>query len=345
LAETKGYWRFETGTPNTGASGVASIIDSSGFGDHGTPFGGPIYRQDVPSGTVPLTGAVNTMSLQFKGDDRVAISSKFPFHGLGDATLEFWLKFIPTGHQSVFWTRPDDSDINRYNIFVNGDGTFNFDYREPTGSPGSPFSPPYHCLGNCFPGTPIPAGAWTHLAIVRTGNTYALFKNCALVMQVSDTSPVPPDSTGWQFSGRSGFGYQGFLDEVRISDTALIPSDLLCATPITVTIDIKPGSYPNSINLGSGGTVPVAIFSTATFDAATLDPTTVTLAGAAVKLRGNGTPMTATQDINLDGRLDLVVHVTTEALQLSDTDTEAVLEGKTYNGKRIRGSDTVRIVP
>ena len=100
---------------------------------------------------------------------------------------------------------------------------------------------------------------------------------------------------------------------------------------ITVAIDIKPGSFPNSINLGSGGTVPVAIFSTSTFDARTVDPTTVTLAGAQVALKGKGTLMSSVKDVDGDGLLDLVVHVQTEALQLSDTDTEAVLEGKTFS--------------
>ncbi len=114
---------------------------------------------------------------------------------------------------------------------------------------------------------------------------------------------------------------------------------------LTVDIDIKPGTYPNTINLGSSGTVPVAILSSSTFDATTVDPTTVTLAGASVALKGKGTPQSTVQDINGDGRLDLVVHVTTDALQLSDTDTEAVLEGQTYSGQLIRGSDTVRIVP
>ena len=114
---------------------------------------------------------------------------------------------------------------------------------------------------------------------------------------------------------------------------------------IGVAIDIKPGSFPNSINLGSGGTVPVAIFSTTTFDARTVDPTTVTLAGAQVALKGKGTLMTSVEDVDGDGLLDLVVHVQTEALQLSDTDTEAVLDGKTSDGTAIRGTDSVRVVP
>ena len=112
-----------------------------------------------------------------------------------------------------------------------------------------------------------------------------------------------------------------------------------------VAIDIKPGSFPNSINLGSGGNVPVAIFSTPEFDATTMDPTSVTLASAPVKLKGKGTPIFSFEDVNVDGLLDLVVHVQTDALQLSDTDTEAVVEGQTSDGTTIRGVDTIRIVP
>jgi len=110
-------------------------------------------------------------------------------------------------------------------------------------------------------------------------------------------------------------------------------------------IDIKPGSFPTSIDLGSGGTVPVAIFSTADFDATTVDPTTVTLASAPVKLKGKGTPMASFEDVDGDGLLDLVVHVSTEALQLSAMDTEAVLEDTTFGGASIRGIDTIRVVP
>ncbi len=54
-----------------------------------------------------------------------------------------------------------------------------------------------------------------------------------------------------------------------------------------MSIDIKPGSDLNSINLGSNGTIPVAIFSTVDFDATTVDPLTVTLADASVKVKRN----------------------------------------------------------
>ncbi len=113
---------------------------------------------------------------------------------------------------------------------------------------------------------------------------------------------------------------------------------------IYVDIDIKPGSCPNSINLGSNGNVPVAIFSTEDFDATTIDPTTVTLAGATVKIKGKGTPMSSFEDVDGDGLLDIVVHVDTSALELAAGDTDAILEGETFDGVKIRGTDTVRIV-
>jgi len=116
-------------------------------------------------------------------------------------------------------------------------------------------------------------------------------------------------------------------------------------TFISVSIDIKPGSYPNSINLGSNGTVPVAIFSTADFDATTIDPSTVNLAGASVAIKANGVLQSSLQDVNGDGLMDIVVHINTEALQLTDGDVTAYLTGKTSSGVPIKGSDSVRVVP
>lgn len=124
------------------------------------------------------------------------------------------------------------------------------------------------------------------------------------------------------------------LDDVRL---------VLLST--SVQIDIKPGSFPNSINVGSGGTIPVAILSTPTFDATTVDPSTVTLESAAVHMKGNGSPQSAAEDVNGDGLPDLVVHISTEALQLSETDTQAMLTGQTYDGVPIIGYDSVRVVP
>ena len=105
-----------------------------------------------------------------------------------------------------------------------------------------------------------------------------------------------------------------------------------------VTIDIKPGSDPNSINLGSKGVLPVAVLSTDDFDAAWIDPDTIEFTGAA-PLRW------AFEDVDNDGDQDLVLHFKTQELDLDKNSTSAELTGETFNGIPLGGSDAVRIVP
>ena len=160
-------------------------------------------------------------------------------------------------------------------------------------------------------------------------------------------NPAEQYKTGEQSHFRAGlneleFDILNFNDPAGFDYRAVV---YYTPPPTKVGIDIKPGEYPNSINLGSHGVVPVAILSSPSFDATQVDPLTITLAGAHVALRGKGTPMVSQQDVNDDGLLDLVVHVETEALELSPEDTEALLLGQTYGGLHIVGSDSVRIVP
>jgi len=115
---------------------------------------------------------------------------------------------------------------------------------------------------------------------------------------------------------------------------------------IAVSIDIKPGEYPNCINLGSNGLIPVAILTTPTFDATTVDPATVKLAASSVAVAGNGKKLLcSTTDVDGDGDTDLLVHVRTEDLGLPMSATQATLTGTTYGGLPVIGSDSIVIVP
>jgi len=92
-----------------------------------------------------------------------------------------------------------------------------------------------------------------------------------------------------------------------------------------LAIDIKPGSYPNSINLGSKGVVPVAIFSSPNFDATAIPADTILLAGAGVAKKGKGKYMAHEEDVDGDGLLDLVVQVETQNI-----DSEQIEDGLAY---------------
>ncbi len=130
-------------------------------------------------------------------------------------------------------------------------------------------------------------------------------------------------------------------------DLPLVNQVVVSCGVLVVDIDIKPGSYPNAINLGSSGVIPVAILSSGEFDAITVDPETVALAGAGVAVRGKGNRLLShEEDVNADGLLDLVVQVETENLDPGQfQDGSAVLEGSTYDGQQITGTDEVTIVP
>jgi cell wall-associated NlpC family hydrolase len=126
---------------------------------------------------------------------------------------------------------------------------------------------------------------------------------------------------------------------VSVKETGIV------STFIPVEIDIKLGNFPNSINLNSKGTTPVAIFGSNTFNVYQINLNSVTLAGAHITSKSNGQLMASYDDINKDGFIDLVVHFTTRELNLTSNDNKAYLEGQLISGEIIKGSDSIRIVP
>ena len=111
-----------------------------------------------------------------------------------------------------------------------------------------------------------------------------------------------------------------------------------------VDIDVKPGDEPNYINTRSEGKTPIAILSTATFDAGTINPLTIHVSGAPVSLKKNGTTASSLEDVNGDGLLDLVIHVSTQDLEFINPN-EVLLEGYTIYGQRLWGTDEIILLP
>ncbi|MDP3890289.1 hypothetical protein, partial [Nocardioides sp.] len=110
---------------------------------------------------------------------------------------------------------------------------------------------------------------------------------------------------------------------------------------VEVSIDIKPGSLPNSINPKSKGVIPVAILTTDTFDATTVDPATVLFGPTGTE----AAPVHfALEDVDLDGDTDMILHFNTQDTGIVCGDTAASLTGETSGGQIVEVSDSIKTV-
>lgn len=107
---------------------------------------------------------------------------------------------------------------------------------------------------------------------------------------------------------------------------------------LPVKVDIKPGSDVNPINLKSKGVIPVAILSTSSFDASKVETSSVKFGPS-----GANSTQNSLEDVNGDGRIDLVLHFRTQATGIRGKDTNACLTGETTSGTPLDGCDSIRI--
>ena len=113
-----------------------------------------------------------------------------------------------------------------------------------------------------------------------------------------------------------------------------------------VSISIQPATSP--INLvhcrDENELVAVAILSTNDFDAKAVDHTSVRFQGATEFHRDSQSkPVRHEQDVNGDGRVDLLLHFRMGDTSLRCDWREGSLVGKTYGGALIKGSDSLNM--
>lgn len=123
--------------------------------------------------------------------------------------------------------------------------------------------------------------------------------------------------------------------------------------PQIIEIDIKPGSYPNSLNINGHGVIPVAILGSADFDVTQIDPNTLRFADLEVRVKGNGAPQCSIKDVSgdftnpegaPDGYPDLVCQFVDDPDTWLPGDGVAKLTGNLLDGTPIEGTDEIIIV-
>ncbi len=126
---------------------------------------------------------------------------------------------------------------------------------------------------------------------------------------------------------------------------------------LAVSIDIKPGSFPNSLNIDGHGVIPVAVLGSENFDVTQIDTATLDFAGLEVNTDKKGKVRCSLEDASgdftspegaPDGYLDLVCQFIDEPVKWNTEDGTATLTGRLlpeFGGLVFAGSDVYRLVP
>jgi VCBS repeat-containing protein len=149
------------------------------------------------------------------------------------------------------------------------------------------------------------------------------------------------------FFGSDSFTYRA-SDGTAQSDPVTVTISVRDVSEIRqVEIDIQPGDSNNAVN--SKSNISVAILSSATFDARDVDISSLRFGrtgdeDSLVRHKKTNLPKSFRwEDVNGDGRLDLIVQFDADLTGLVAGDTEAHLTGRLSDGTALAGSDEVAV--
>lgn len=229
-------------------------------------------------------------------------------------------------------------------------------------------------------GATVPLNTWAHVAGTYDGSSINLYLNGNPAGSIPYNQPAFDSTAPVRIGTYVNVGYPqealsfgGNIDEVEIFNRALSPSEIdsiyLAGSAgkckfisISVEIDIKPGSFPSSVNLKSKGVTPVAIHTSDTFDATSVNPASVSLGEPACAIAVDwelydcdefpnplADPENPAYDplapeMIGDGDIDLVLYFETRDLVCIDGLTEVTLTGVTFDSIPIEGTSDISFV-
>ena len=256
-AATSAYWRHEEGTGGgVIAAGPGAVLDSSGNGNHMRTFDPAFTSATYSMNVSPLalqSGLPNTLSLDFGpggddaglNDDNYSDAAAVNSQLFTAMTIELAFNMDSIGgYQAIFGKdgKPTAGPVPPFKVLIRGD-----DF--PNAIPNQLFiewidgDGDTHFLAG---GSTVQAGAWNHIAFVRTDTTasrysagentpYQLLSTITGADFASPSGEVLINSNANYSVGRGMFNNgvgdwaNAMIDEVRISDSALAPSEFLFA--------------------------------------------------------------------------------------------------------------------
>lgn len=255
----------------------ADILDQSGNGNDLSTWitggcCGYAYRADVATPVIPGTGAANNFSVKNTGglpgmftDSSVSMPTGVDLETMMPSTftVEASWKFENGGYRTVVGrdaqnVATSNAALSALYLQARPDNSIGVLFVDAAGEVHEAFSPPDYVQGFNFGSDPEGLTAdWYHLAAVSDGSTLKMYVNNALVASTPITSADPRLAIGtggggdwhpgeWSvgrglFNGGHTDRAYGFIDEVRISDSALDDSEFLFTSPISVQVNTTTG--------------------------------------------------------------------------------------------------------
>lgn len=159
------------------------------------------------------------------------------------------------------------------------------------------------------------------------------------IVAVTGYSTLPKDGGNIEWGTLFPFSNGDYT--LTVSGATAMPSAPLVQQ---INIEIKPGSREFApINLKSKGVIPVALLSSGEFDALKADAGSLTF-GATGDESSLRKCAVKGEDVNGDGKPDLVCHFETQLADFGPDNTEGVLKG-TIDGQPFEGRGVLKVVP
>ena len=231
---------------------------------------GYAYRSDVPATQIPRNGAPNHFSVKNTGAypamfTSAADSSPTGINAQTITPAQFTIEasYKPEASASyrtivcrdARYVATANGDLAALYLQVRPDDSVNISFTDVSGFTYSANTPPGWFYGFNFGSNPEGIGApWYHLAAVSDGSTLKLYVNNLLVASTDMTTSGSPNralaigttsGTDWNagawavgrglYAGGHTDRAYGFIDEVRISNSALAPSEFLFAPRPLIT--------------------------------------------------------------------------------------------------------------
>jgi hypothetical protein len=224
LASVIDYWRFEDG-------GGTFVTDQTGLAN-GTANSTTNWSSNVPGAVVPQTGQSNDTSLHFSLGNNVVINPTSELNYGSNLTVEcyFNLDKLPSVVDHFAFVYLLDSTNGMF-------PRLELDLTQTAGAPQF-----QAILNGATGGTSIygsnpltlSAATWFHMAFVKNGSSYQFFLDGNSVgegLLNSEQAGSYEFSTGGNYRIGGLLAFNGYIDEVRMSNVALVPSQFLNAVP------------------------------------------------------------------------------------------------------------------